>query len=147
MMAPTHVAFGLACALTLDGYTGAVALAATAAAALLPDIDHPGATAGRALPMLSLPLSWLFGHRGMTHSVLAVVACFAAAGWLGGPLVARSAAIGYASHLAGDMICGRVPLLWPLGGRVGIRCFQVGSVVELLLTGLFVAAIGWALLA
>ncbi len=36
---------------------------------LLPDIDHPGSLLGRALPFISIPISVLFPHRTITHSI------------------------------------------------------------------------------
>lgn len=39
---------------------------------LLPDLDHPNSLLGRCLPWSSGPLFRLFGHRGFTHSLLAV---------------------------------------------------------------------------
>ena len=36
---------------------------------LLPDIDHPGSLLGRALPFISIPISVLFPHRTITHTI------------------------------------------------------------------------------
>ncbi|VEB43121.1 Inner membrane protein ydjM [Chromobacterium violaceum] len=51
-------------------------LAGGLAGSLLPDIDHPKSWLGRRIPFLSRPISYLFGHRGITHSLLAVVGVF-----------------------------------------------------------------------
>ena len=82
--------------------------------ALLPDVDSQASVVGRLLPFLSRPLEQRFGHRQVTHSLLALVlvggvtwAVFGAGWWL---LTAA-----YGSHLLVDMLVGfvGVPLLWP----------------------------------
>ena len=126
MMVPTHLAAGL-----FSG-AGAVAwlqvppvptvwlLLGALIGALLPDIDHPKSWLGRRLPLLSLPLSAIFGHRGITHSLLAVVGVVWALHqaltqwaaihhghwrWIG-----MGVAVGYLSHLLGDFAThGGVP--------------------------------------
>jgi inner membrane protein len=52
-----------------------VALALAIGGALLPDIDHPQSWVGRRARLISQPLAALIGHRGFTHSILAVIAC------------------------------------------------------------------------
>lgn len=90
---------------------------------LLPDIDHPKSWLGRRIPFISIPLSALVGHRGVTHSLIALVATLliALAGlshWgmaLGkwSPLV-TGLCLGYASHLFGDWATpSGIPLMWP----------------------------------
>ena len=39
---------------------------------LSPDIDHPKSWVGRRMKLISIPISKLFGHRGITHSIVAV---------------------------------------------------------------------------
>lgn len=94
---------------------------------LLPDIDHPRSWIGRRIPMISIPLSALVGHRGITHSLLAILTT-AFVGIMGltrwgmdlgqwAPLVA-GLCLGYASHLFGDWASNSgIPLLWPLPKR------------------------------
>ena len=58
----------------------------TAGAALLPDLDHPEASATRALGPVTMAVGWVVrhlsgGHRHGSHS-LAGIAVFAAVGWL-----------------------------------------------------------------
>ncbi len=100
--------------------------------ALLPDIDHPNATASRAMHVGrgQGPLGCfgyiggifraaLGGHRGITHTLAAVAALY----WMMMRFVpgaylpyAQMALIGYVSHLFGDMLTeAGIPLLWPLG--------------------------------
>ncbi|PSX03963.1 metal-dependent hydrolase [Photobacterium angustum] len=40
---------------------------------LLPDIDHPSSTFGKRVKLISYPLSLIFGHRGITHSLFALI--------------------------------------------------------------------------
>lgn len=68
---PTQVAVGAVC---------------TAGAALLPDLDHPRASATRALGPVTMGAGWLVrtlsgGHRHGSHSLVGIGA-FAAIGWL-----------------------------------------------------------------
>ena len=75
------------------------------------------------------------GHRGATHSLLALAAMVALVlvlpVWLGWPL-----ALGYASHLLADQITpAGLPLLWPLPDRVRLPrplTIRTGSMFEYL---------------
>ena len=83
MTAQGHLLFSVTCALLAHKVELTPALAEGSlwhivpmalASALLPDLDHPQSLLGRQLPWISGPLSRLFGHRGFTHSLLAVAA-------------------------------------------------------------------------
>ncbi|WP_239257335.1 metal-dependent hydrolase [Listeria ilorinensis] len=50
----------------------AIALTGLALGALLPDIDEPNSYIGRRIPIIPTVFKKVFGHRGMTHSLLAV---------------------------------------------------------------------------
>lgn len=90
---------------------------------LLPDVDHPSSSFGRRVLPVSLLLSATFGHRGITHSLFAVVAITLLV-WFGlaktggypdfvNPL-AIGLSLGYLSHLFADYFTNSgVPLLWP----------------------------------
>jgi inner membrane protein len=129
MMAFTHIAFGAASALLAAEWLNVPApqtvlmLAGGVLGSMLPDIDHPGSAFGRRVLPISMVLAAVFGHRGITHSLMAVaVMSFAAwyalhgLDWHPGysvPVVV-GVAVGYLSHLAGDwMTNSGVPLLWP----------------------------------
>ena len=128
-----------------DWVSGALA----AGASLLPDIDLPPAKIGRLFWWLSVPLERRFGHRTLTHSLVALSAVAA----LTAPLMAIDAMYfwagvgGYWSHLWIDMLNVRgADLFWPAPLRVvtpGNRHWrlEVGSKGEMiLLSGLLVAA-------
>ncbi|WP_226811286.1 metal-dependent hydrolase [Candidatus Steffania adelgidicola] len=94
-------------------------------AGILPDIDHPKSILGQRLTWLSIPISRVFGHRGFTHSLLAIITGIALF-ILGVPssknLIPLDAwhgiIIGYLSHIIADMLTpAGVPLLWPCRWR------------------------------
>lgn len=129
MMAFTHIAFGAASALLAAEWLNVPApqtvlmLSGGVLGSMLPDIDHPSSAFGRRVLPISMMLSAVFGHRGITHSLLAVVGMSALAwyslrhlDWHPGYSVSFVVGItaGYLSHLAGDwMTNSGVPLLWP----------------------------------
>ncbi len=124
------------------------ALALAAAGALLPDIDHPQSWVGRRMPLVSRPLAALLGHRGVTHSLLAVLA---GAALLASQGLARDAldalAVGYLSHLAADVLTpAGLRLAWPLRARVAVPICRTGSAAEALIVAGLAAFAGWRVL-
>ncbi|CAA7613185.1 Predicted membrane-bound metal-dependent hydrolase [Candidatus Terasakiella magnetica] len=122
-------------------------LGLAAAGALLPDIDHPGSWVGRRLWPVSKPLSLLIGHRGLTHSLVAVVAGLVILNVLGpSPSLARwvePLVIGYLSHLGADALTpAGVPLLWPFKRRFGLALCATGGMVEMLAVAAIAVATG-----
>jgi inner membrane protein len=106
---------------------------------LLPDIDHPRSFLGQRLKWLSLPIARVFGHRGFTHSLLAIAAgillfTFKFASDMLIPLDAfHGMIIGYLSHIVADMLTpAGVPLLWPCRWRfrIPIIASQKGNQLE-----------------
>jgi inner membrane protein len=153
MMAGSHVAIGLAAWTLAAPVLGLpplspAALALAAAGALLPDIDHPHSWLGRRLPLVSRPLAALLGHRGVTHSLLAVAGCawlLAAQGVARG--IVAPLAVGALSHLAADALTpAGLRLAWPLRARVGLSLCRTGSAAEVAVVGAVVAAAGWRIL-
>ena len=132
MTAQGHLLFSVTCTLLAHKLQLTPALAdaslwqtipAALASALLPDLDHPRSLLGRQLPWISGPLSRLFGHRGFTHSLLAVglgiwgLAQFQVSGPLSG-VMKDALIVGYLSHLLGDWLTpAGIPLFWPLKQR------------------------------
>lgn len=113
--------------------------------ALLPDIDHPQSWVGRRTRPVSTALAAVLGHRGVTHSAVAVIV-LAAALLYGGYRHATVAAlaIGYLSHLAADMLTPRgLRLAWPLRRTWGVPVCRTGSPAEGLIVALLVGLILW----
>ncbi|ATA21932.1 MAG: metal-dependent hydrolase [Gibbsiella quercinecans] len=91
---------------------------------LLPDIDHPNSVLGQRLRWVSAPIARAFGHRGFTHSLLAILGGIALfhmnipRGWFIPADALHAMIIGYFSHLLADMLTpAGVPLLWPCRWR------------------------------
>lgn len=91
---------------------------------LIPDIDHPKSLLGQRLKWFSIPIAKLFGHRGITHSFLAIAGCSML---LSSELLLRTIIpiefihamiVGYISHVVADMLTpAGIPLLWPYRRR------------------------------
>ncbi len=165
MLAPGHIAVGLTtywAACQLAGYQPTPELFSAAAfGALLPDIDHPSSRVGRMFPHISKPLARVFGHRGFTHSLLAIAALVAVLAYTArfhaASLPAATAAavsMGYLSHLLADYLTIRgIPLFWPYRRPSGdyalpYLAFRTGGPVEMVITvvlGLLLAylAVEW----
>ncbi|MDH2065703.1 metal-dependent hydrolase [Pantoea sp. GD03673] len=118
---------------------------------LLPDIDHPKSLLGQRLSWLSHPIARAFGHRGFTHSLLAVAAGL----WLfqinlpqSSPIppdVLQGLTLGYLSHILADMLTpAGVPLLWPCRWRFRLPILrsQKGNQLE---RALCLGLVGYAL--
>jgi inner membrane protein len=155
MMAGSHVAVGAVAWIWAAPHLGLpafepVSLALAVGGALLPDMDHPRSWVGRRARMISRPLAAMFGHRGFTHSILAVALCaylLARQGWhrqIVDPLV-----VGYLSHLAADLITSSgLRLAWPLQQRFAIPICKTGSALERLIVLVLVVwcgatTLGW----
>ncbi|ENX6701317.1 metal-dependent hydrolase, partial [Escherichia coli] len=91
---------------------------------LLPDIDHPKSFLGQRLKWISKPIARAFGHRGFTHSLLAVFALLVTfylkvpESWFIPADALQGMVLGYLSHILADMLTpAGVPLLWPCRWR------------------------------
>lgn len=145
MMAVSHILVGGCSWLAYSKYTGAPlyeGMAIAAIASLAPDIDHPLSFVGKRLSLLSAPISAIFGHRGVTHSFIAVIAAVVAAKYYGGAygFVASAIAVGYLSHLVADYFSNTgIPLLWPSKQRYAFPfTLSTGGFLEYVLQGIFV---------
>ena len=109
--------------------------------ALLPDLDSAASHIGRLFPWLSRPLERRFGHRTVTHSLLATGAVGLVTfllfrdGW-------AWLTTAYASHLVLDMLVGEqgVPLLWPGPWRFYLASVRPAATGELVVTLLLLAS-------
>lgn len=133
MTAEGHIIFSVACAIlaTKAGVTPELAqgdwwhiVPGALLTSLLPDIDHPRSTIGQRLKWISAPIARTFGHRGFTHSLLAIVVSLlllqleVPRSWPIPTDVLHGMVLGYLSHLLADMLTpAGVPLLWPCRWR------------------------------
>ena len=153
MMARSHVVVAVAAWLaaapllhlpTLD----AASLGVAVAGSLLPDLDHPQSWVGRRTRPLSTVVAATLGHRGVTHSALAVVGVvllLAQGGARRG--IEAALAVGYLSHLAADMLTPRgLRLAWPLRRTWSVPLCRTGSPMEALIVLALLGGIGWRLL-
>ncbi|WP_034947856.1 metal-dependent hydrolase [Erwinia oleae] len=120
---------------------------------LLPDIDHPKSFLGQRFRWVSQPIARAFGHRGFTHSLLAVlggVALFQLKVPQNGLVPAdvfQGLVLGYLSHIAADMLTpAGVPLLWPCRWRFRLPLLtsQKGNQMERLLCFALIGCAIWA---
>src|ERR1700709_2628205 len=121
MMARSHVIVGLAAWIAVAPglhiqSLDPIYLGLVMAGSLLPDIDHPKSWVGRRTRPLSTAIAACLGHRGVTHSALAVIGLTMALAHFGYRRTGVSAlAVGYLSHLAADMLTPKgLRLAWPL---------------------------------
>lgn len=148
MKAATHVLAGAAAWtgvawLDSGGLAQPEGLAAAALGALLPDIDHPRSWFGRRMGLLSRLLSMVVGHRGITHSLLAVVMCLYGLLIVGRGAIAPAVLVGYLSHLLCDSLTRHgVPLLWPWRRPFGLRLVTTGGAGEAAFALVLAAATG-----
>jgi inner membrane protein len=153
MMARSHVIIGLAAwiaaspALHLPPLDPSC-LGLVVAGSLLPDIDHPSSWVGRRTRPISTAIASVLGHRGITHSAIAVIGLtilLLHAGYRRGGVAAL--AVGYLSHLAADMLTPRgLRLAWPLRGTWGLPLCRTDSGMEPFIVTILVCGIVWWLL-
>lgn len=136
MTAEGHLLFSIACAVFAKNAELTPVLAqgdwwhivpSAILTCLLPDIDHPKSFLGQRLKWISKPIARAFGHRGFTHSLLAVFALLATfylkvpESWFIPADALQGMVLGYLSHILADMLtparCSpalAMPLAFPL---------------------------------
>jgi inner membrane protein len=125
-----------------------VFLGLAVAGSLLPDLDHPKSWVGRRVWPLSRIIAAILGHRGITHSAIAVAGMAALLLYAGTREAWVDAlVVGYLSHLAADLLTPRgLRLAWPLPGRWALPICRTGSPAEPLIVLLLLAGLGWWML-
>jgi inner membrane protein len=153
MMAKSHVIVGLAAWVAAAPVlhlspVDPIYLGLAVCGSLLPDIDHPQSWVGRRSKPVSTAIAAILGHRGITHSAVAVVGLVALLAHAGSRRGAVSAlAIGYLSHLAADLLTPRgLRLAWPLRRTWGIPLCRTGSPTEPIIVMALLCGIGWSLM-
>lgn len=120
MMGHTHALIGSSLGLGVALSTHAdpqhilLMLGIGAVVALLPDIDHPHAAIRRKLGCLGNLLFGRLKHRGITHTLIAIMAVGAAAYAALPPLIGELVIMAYYSHILADMLTvSGLPVFWP----------------------------------
>ncbi len=154
MMAKSHVVVGLAAWLAAAPLlhlppTDPLYLGLAVVGALLPDVDHPGSWVGRRSRPVSTVVAALLGHRGITHSAMAVAGLLVLLLQAGGRhAVICALVVGYLSHLAADMLTPRgLRLAWPMRRSWGVPLCRTGSPAEPLIVLGLIGGMAWWLLA
>ncbi|WP_050615617.1 metal-dependent hydrolase [Bacillus testis] len=149
MMFKTHIVSSLAISATIVHYTGLTAptdfafYAGTIIGSVLPDIDEPASQMGQTVSVqrkigrkrvalgLSPLIKGLFGHRGLTHTLLfCVLFFFLYSRFPSSVLLGLS--VGYTLHVLEDM-CSKqgVPLLYPFHKRkIRLNLYRTGKTSE-----------------
>jgi len=109
--------------------------------ASLPDVDYPDSTVGKRVKWLSWPIYVVFGHRGITHSALALIG-FALGYYLTKETAIAWLGIGWALHLVGDYVTDSgIPLMWPSKKRHKfLLVASTSGVSETVMVALVIAA-------
>lgn len=156
MLYRTHVIISVTAAVaisTIDNAPfSAATLAGVAIGSLLPDIDEPNSYIGKRTRGVSDATKFVFGHRGFTHSILAMflafIPWFIVSNFLDENAITVTLstflfgiALGYIFHILGDMLSKTgVPLFLPFSKkRIKIPLYTTGGTMEVVIHFLSVA--------
>ncbi len=139
----THMLSGIAAGYAVTGGDWKGALVG-GVAGVIPDLDEPKSKFGKIFLPISYPLNSIFGHRTFTHSLLFVLI----AGGVLFPFTATwiwlSVVGGILAHIAGDMLTGKVQLLYPRKKTVGIAIpFFMFKLIDRITAAILLLIIGW----
>ncbi len=150
MMAKSHVVVGLAAWVAAAPLlhlspVDPLYLGLAVAGALLPDIDHPQSWIGWRTRPLSTAIAKILGHRGVTHSALAVLGLWVLVQHAGDRRdEVLALAIGYASHLAADLLTPRgLRLAWPMKRSCSLPLCRTGSPAEPAIVVALAGIVAW----
>jgi inner membrane protein len=153
MMARSHVAIGIAAwvaaapLLRISPFDlNGIGLAVVGS--LLPDVDHPASWVGRRTRPVSTALAAVLGHRGVTHSAIAIAVLTFVLLHAGlHRNLACALAVGYLSHLAADILTPRgLRLTWPSRRVWSLPICRTGSLTEPAIVLAFCSASTWWIL-
>lgn len=114
----THALSGIALGFVVTNDWKGAAIAGIAS--VIPDLDEPRSKFGKVFFFISIPVSMIFKHRTFTHSILFTLLSVSLLSMFLTFSQALAAGIGIASHIIGDMMTGRVHLLYPFNGSFGM---------------------------
>jgi len=115
----THMLSGVLAGYTITGgdWKGAVI---GGVAGIVPDLDEPKSKFGKIFFFISIPLSMIFEHRTFTHSLLFLLLACGISYPFFGLNVTLAILAGLLAHILGDMLTGKVKLLYPSNKGIGI---------------------------
>lgn len=96
---------------------------------MIPDMDEPHSHIGKRFSLFSIPINKLVGHRTLTHSLVFTTVL----GLILWPLIPHglvyAIVAGILAHILGDMVTGKVNVLYPLSVSIGVPVSRVGYLV------------------
>ncbi len=99
--------------------------------ALLPDIDEPRSFVGKRIPFLPHVINKIFGHRGMTHSLIAILLMFGIY-LLCSNIFTLMLVLGYFLHVLEDTFSvSGIAWLLPFSDRkLAFKLYKTGGISE-----------------
>ncbi|MFW6026060.1 MAG: metal-dependent hydrolase [Candidatus Woesearchaeota archaeon] len=103
---------------------------------LLPDLDEPNSKSGRKVSNISYLIKKIFGHRGITHSLVFILVL---AGFIYGIILYYSLPfnyliyfiLGYISHIFSDLLTkSGVPLFYPYKKNISVPIITTNNFSE-----------------
>lgn len=134
MMFKTHIVFSLFLVLMYLSFYRVSALILFLAVFFIgvmsPDLDNPVSKMGRKFKLTSSAIKFVFGHRGIFHSLLFVGVIYLVLRSFVNGFVAFAFSFGYLTHLVGDALTLEgVNFLYP--SKLGVRGFlRTGGAIE-----------------
>lgn len=131
----THVVTSCVAGITVanltDTHLTAPLVAGLIVGSLFPDIDEPGSYVGRRSLGTSYIINFLFGHRGLTHSLFPV-AILIFLFWQFPISLLLGFTAGYLFHILGDLFSkSGVPLFLPFSSKkYAIPIYTTGGIME-----------------
>lgn len=145
MMFRTHLAIGIISALLIHDYfnTGLLFSLALIISTSLPDIDHQGSWLGRRLKPISMPINFIFGHRGITHSLIIPLLILALAINYGYGQIGLAVMLGYTAHIISDSFTSEgVKAAYPFSKKIFSGPLKTNGIGEHFIFGILAIAIG-----
>ncbi|MDP4012665.1 MAG: metal-dependent hydrolase [Candidatus Nanoarchaeia archaeon] len=110
-----------------------------AIASSFPDIDHPKSKISKLFFPFSWMISWVVSHRGIFHSIFPVIGLYLIFDYFGFGFIGLALAIGYFSHLLGDMFTkSGIDFLYPISRFKISGPITTGGILESVLFVLLV---------
>lgn len=148
MMFRTHLAIGTISALLIKDYfqTSLLFSLVLIASTSLPDIDHQGSWLGRRLWVFSKPINIIFGHRGITHSILIPLILMFALALYGYAALGLAVMIGYTTHIFADSFTNEgIKFAYPFSRKVLSGSLNTNGIGEFAIFTVLIIAIGMKL--